>query len=222
MAAKYPPMRAHWRHLTNMIELVHPSAHLSLQPKRQMDRFSRFSTAHDRKCLYFTMGPLSTRIALLDLHLTRFLGPMRTKTQTAPRSVQPFLHIWPWSVPILYNGSPISPSKLPLPMGWSGLACNTRFLGPTPVLNPNGNSSASAVLQGSLVWLTDRKSDQPRYPVSNNRPHILYAVLRCSIVMHKLCGIWRHHRLYTYVNTNNVATITSLSECLKHLVNYFV
>jgi len=40
----------------NMIELVHPSAHLSPQSKWQMDRFSRFCTAYGRKCLYFTMG----------------------------------------------------------------------------------------------------------------------------------------------------------------------
>ena len=37
-----PPMIAHWRQLTNRIELVHPSAHSSSQPKRQIDRFSRF------------------------------------------------------------------------------------------------------------------------------------------------------------------------------------
>ena len=51
-----PLMTADWRHLANTIELVHPSAHSSRQPKRQMDRFSRFCTAHGRKCLYFTMG----------------------------------------------------------------------------------------------------------------------------------------------------------------------
>jgi len=41
--------------MVNMIKLVHRSAHWSPQPKRQIDRFSRFCTAHDRKCLYFTM-----------------------------------------------------------------------------------------------------------------------------------------------------------------------
>jgi len=54
--ATCPPMRAHWRHLANTIELVHPSAHWSPQPKGQMDRFSRFRTVYDTKCLYFTMG----------------------------------------------------------------------------------------------------------------------------------------------------------------------
>jgi len=42
LAAMCPLMTADWRHLANTIELVHPSAHPSPQPKRQMDRFSRF------------------------------------------------------------------------------------------------------------------------------------------------------------------------------------
>ena len=47
---------AYGRHLANTIELVHSSAHLSPQPKRQVDRFSRFYTADDRKSSYFTMA----------------------------------------------------------------------------------------------------------------------------------------------------------------------
>jgi len=58
-----PPMWAHWRHLANMIELLLPSAHPSPQPKRQIDRFSCFCTAHDRKSLYFTMGNPFPQIA---------------------------------------------------------------------------------------------------------------------------------------------------------------
>jgi len=54
--ATCPSTMAHWRHLANTIELVHPSAHSSPQSKRQMDRFSRFCTAYGRKCLYHTMG----------------------------------------------------------------------------------------------------------------------------------------------------------------------
>jgi len=48
-------VRAHWRHLANTIELVHPLAHWSPQPKRQTDGFSRSCTGHGRKCLYFTV-----------------------------------------------------------------------------------------------------------------------------------------------------------------------
>jgi len=53
-----------------------------------------------------------------DPHLTHdALGPCELITQTAPRSVQPWLHRWPQTVPILYSGSPVSPSTLPLPLG---------------------------------------------------------------------------------------------------------
>jgi len=41
-----PPMRAHWRNLANTIEHVLPLAYPSPQPKRQIDRFSHFCTAH--------------------------------------------------------------------------------------------------------------------------------------------------------------------------------
>jgi len=79
VAAMCPPMRAHWRHLANTIELVHPSAHLSPQHKQQIDRFSRFCTCHGRKTLYFTMGaPIMagyagspTYTAYVDMTLTR-------------------------------------------------------------------------------------------------------------------------------------------------------
>ena len=52
-----PPMWAHWRHLANTIELVLPSAHPSPQPKRQIDRFSRFCTACHRKSQWATLSP---------------------------------------------------------------------------------------------------------------------------------------------------------------------
>ena len=41
-------MRTHWRHLVNTIALVLPLAYPSPQPKRQIDRFSRFCTAHGK------------------------------------------------------------------------------------------------------------------------------------------------------------------------------
>jgi len=53
-------------------------------------------------------------------------------------------------------------------MEGSGPPSNTWFLGSTRVLNPNGIVIGAAILQGSLVWQTDR----PCYSVSNNRPHL--------------------------------------------------
>jgi len=86
--------------MANMIELVHPSAHSSPQPKRQTYRFSRF-TQLTTECLYFTMGaPIHQNCPFhLDSHLTHdALGPCEPTTQTAPRWVQPCLHRWPQSV----------------------------------------------------------------------------------------------------------------------------
>ena len=51
------------RQVANLIELVLASAHRSRQPKRQIDRFSHFCTAHGRKSLYFTIATLSPKIA---------------------------------------------------------------------------------------------------------------------------------------------------------------
>jgi len=45
------------------------------------------------------------------------LGLPNSASQTASWLVQPFLHSSWQSVPILYNGPPLSPSKLPIRMG---------------------------------------------------------------------------------------------------------
>jgi len=47
-----------------------------------------------------------------------------------------------------------SPIKLPFPMGGCGPPSNTRFLGPTRVINPYGISISSAVFAG-LTSVTD-------------------------------------------------------------------
>jgi len=53
------------------------------------------------------------------------LGPTKPITRTVSRSVQPFLHSSPQSIPILYNEQPISPKNCSFPWGiW------TPFRGP--------------------------------------------------------------------------------------------
>ena len=74
--------------------------------------------------------------------------------------------LWPTRVQILNNisiGSALfkmgRPSKLPLPVGmWTPSNRSKRFLGPTPVLNPNGISI-------SRFWKPhwcDKQTDRPR------------------------------------------------------------
>jgi len=56
---------ARWRHVTNTIELVLPSAHQCPQRKWQIDRFSHFCMDHSRVSLYFTVDhPFPVKITL--------------------------------------------------------------------------------------------------------------------------------------------------------------
>jgi len=153
-----------------------PLAHPSLQPKQDLERFSRFCTAHSRQSLYFTTcRPFSSLKLPLPMRGSEppSLGESEYSTQTASRSVQPLLHSSRQSVPVLYSGPPF-PSKLPLPMGmWT--SSNTWFLGPTGVLNPNGILISSAIFAGLTTVTdrqTDRQTDRPCYSVSNRMPQL--------------------------------------------------
>ena len=74
-------------------------AHSSPQPKRHLDRFSRFCTDNCRVSLYFTMGrpfpsqswPSIGGSGPPSNTVHGSLGPTESSTQTASRSVQPFL-----------------------------------------------------------------------------------------------------------------------------------
>ena len=112
--------RVHWCHLTNTIEFVLPSAHPSPQHKRQIHRCSCFCTAHSRKSLYFTMADPKNSPLLwgnLDPRLTRdsLGGPSEPTTQTASRSVQPFLHRCPQCPYTLQWDAPFPPKNCPFP-----------------------------------------------------------------------------------------------------------
>jgi len=76
-----PLMRAHCHHLTNTTELVLFSARLSPQPKRQIDRFSRFAqlTAKCRRACQGMSFPLTIAPSHGDLGPSNicFLGPTR-------------------------------------------------------------------------------------------------------------------------------------------------
>jgi len=98
----------------------------------------------------------------LDPHLIHYsLSQTKLRAQTASRSVQPILHGWPQSVPILYNGTPF-PLKIVAYHGGIWTPSNTYFPGPTRVLNPN-SSSISSVIFAWLTSVTDRPTDRPLY-----------------------------------------------------------
>jgi len=133
-----------------------------------------------------TWLPRQRPSAPVDFHLTHdSLGPSEPITQAASRSIWPFLQSSLQNVPILYNGTPFSPSKLSLPMGDPDPPSNTWFPGPTQVVNPNGISIGAAVFAGLTSVTdrqTDRQTDSPRYSVGNNRLH-MYVVLRCDLII---------------------------------------
>jgi len=82
----------------------------------------------------------------------------------------------PYPVGLLYNGLPLTPSKLPFPMGDLDPHLIHGFLRPPSHKNPNGISSVQPRLQGS------RLTNRPHY-IGNNRPRLRthYIVLRCGL-----------------------------------------
>jgi len=120
-----PTGRAHWRHLANTTELVLPSAHPSPQLTRQIDRFSRFCTAHDRKCLYLTMAdpfPQNCPFSLGDRDPHLFHDSLRQtepSIQTASRSVQLYFRTGDRRVSLYFTMGALSP-KIALSHGESG------------------------------------------------------------------------------------------------------
>jgi len=75
--------------------------------------------------------------------------------QTTSWSVQPFLHRWPQSVPIVYNGTPF-------PLPWWDLDPHLIHdsLGPPKSSTHTTSWAVQLFLKGSLVWHTDRQTDR--------------------------------------------------------------
>jgi len=86
---------------------------------------------------------------------------LESTTETPDRSVQPCLHRWLRSVPILYNGLPASHSKLPLPMLARRRHVIRGSLGPPESGRQMATWSHQPFLHGSLVWQTDRATERP-------------------------------------------------------------
>jgi len=105
-------------------------------------------------------------------------GPLESTTQTANRSVKPFLHSSQQNVPIIYNGRPY-PLELPLQMGDHGLLCNIWCFGPMWAHNPNGTSNGSAMFAQmtaectyTLQWFAYSPSKVP-LPTSASGPRVI-------------------------------------------------
>ena len=142
-----PTMRA------NTTELVIPSAHPSPQPKRQIDRFSHFCTAHGRLSSgipghVLSLNNCSFAWGIWASSNTASLDPPESITQTAFTDRFSRFCI---RVSSGMTGHALSPQNCPFPRG-SGTPSSTWFLGPIQVHNPNGISES--FLKGSLLWQT--------------------------------------------------------------------
>jgi len=94
-------------------------------------------------------------------HLTHnSFGHSEPRIQMASPSVQPFLHRWPQSVPVLYNGTPLCPLKIAHSHG----GFEPPHLTYGSLCPPQSSTKMASRLvqpfsQGSLVWQTNRPID---------------------------------------------------------------
>jgi len=164
-------------------------APLSLQSKRNHDRFSRFRTVDRRTSLYCTMGasfPQNCPFPQGDLepYVTHnSMGLSELITQTASRSVEPFLHRWPQGVPILYNGTPFPPQNCPFPWGHLNPQLVHGSLGPPESSIQTAYRSVQSFYRAPSVTYTDRLTDRPRYSVGNNRLHLCTYYGWCNLII---------------------------------------
>jgi len=159
-------MRAHWRQLAKTIELVHPLPTRVHNPNDKSIGSAVLHSLRQKVLMLYNGRPYTPELPLqienLDLSCNTWcFGPMRAHNETAPRSVQPRLHRWPRSVPILYSGLPVYASKLPLPMLAYGSHVIRGSLGPLESGTQMATWSFQPFLQGSLMWQTDRATDRP-------------------------------------------------------------
>jgi len=135
-----------------VVPWVHPTQH----PKRHLDRFSRFCTAHGRKSLYFTMSAPFPKIApshggSQHPFNTRFLRPIQAHNPNSI-SIRSAVFAQMTSVSLYFTmGSPLPPQNCLFP--WLDMDSITMHgsYGPPESLIQTASRSAQPFLQGSLV-----------------------------------------------------------------------
>jgi len=127
--------------------------------------------------------PWQCPLAPLDPCLTQFLRPIRAHNPNGISIGSAVLHRWQQSVPILCNGTPLPPSKLPLPIGYLDPHLIHGSLGPPESWTQMASRSMQAFLQSSLVWQTDRPTDHATWSVTIGHIYVQYIVLRCSLII---------------------------------------
>jgi len=165
VAPTCPLVRTRWHHLANTIELVFPSAHLSPQPKRQVDRLSRFAQLTAESPYTLQWASLSPKLPLSIGES----GPHLMSDSLAPSEPQPKWHLDGFSrfctddrrLSLYFTmGRPFSHKITPSHGGGSGSPSNTWFLGLPESSTQMASRSVQPFSQGSLVSQTDRQTDR--------------------------------------------------------------
>jgi len=158
-----PPMWAHWCHLANMIEHVLPSAHPSPQPKRQIDWFSHFCTTY-RNSVSFTVGDPFPEIAPSHGEIWTLIQLMISSAILSPQSKWhhdwfSHFHTGDCRVSLYFTiWCPFPRWKLLLCMGDLDPHLIHGSLGPPESSTQMASRSVQPLLQGPLVWQTDRQT----------------------------------------------------------------
>jgi len=161
--------------------------HLSPHPKQHLDWFRHFSIAHGRRSPYFTMllpSPLKTALVHgdLDCHLIHASsGPPHSASQTASRSVQPFLHRIA-EAPYTLQWATL-PLKIAPYHGGSGPPSNNGSLGPYEYTT----QTASGLVQWFLLTIvTDQQMDHATLSVTIGCTDVLSTAMQPKSVT----GFW--------------------------------
>ena len=134
---------------------------------------------------------------------TCFLGTSRVQTQTASRSVWPFLHSSPQRVPIIYNGPPF-PLKIENCPSHEEYAPHLRCdsLSPAKSSTQTLSRSVQPIFAG-LTTVTDTLTDRQAF---SNTLRIRTYLLRCGMKKGNYCVEnmpiqfnWLHSSLYVPV-----------------------
>jgi len=158
VAPMCPPIRVHWRHDWTWASFRPPesttkTANRSVQP---------FLHSLPQSVVWHIGATWRIRLTInniIDWTCVLPLAHQSLQPKRQNRSVQPFLQSSQQKVPILYLGANF-PKNCHFPWGSRPLS-STWFLGPIRVLNSTQTASWSVqpFLKGSLVWQTDRPTD---------------------------------------------------------------
>ena len=162
IAAAYGRCNVHWYWpggaSIHLYLIMLPWAHSSPDPKRHLDRFSHFCTAHRRVCLYlyFIMAapPSQNRPFSWGIWTpsnTWFPGPTQVLNPNGISIGSAVFAQVTAGCPYTLQWVPLSPSKLPLPMGDLDPHLTHGSLGPPKSLTQTASRSVQPFLQGSLA-----------------------------------------------------------------------